>query len=232
MKVSLCLLTFNELEGCKNDVPQIKKIANQFQEIYAVDDNSSDGTVEFLKEQNIPVYLQPEKGLNAACHFAVSKCTTDAIIFFHPKGAIPVEDTLKFRPLFESGYDFVIGSRIVKGARNEEDGKILKPRKWFVIILSLVASLSFRKKGQAYLKDVLHGFRGATVVAYKKMGLIDLGKVTIDIEMVNRSYKKNLKSIEFPTTESSRIAGQTHFKAIPTGMSILEYLKREWKRKD
>lgn len=231
MKVSLCLLTFNELIGCKNDIPQIKKIANQFDEIYAIDGGSKDGTVEYLKENNIPVFVQPTKGLNAACYYAVEKCSTDAVIFFHPKGAIPVKDTLKFRKLFDQGYEIVIGSRVIKGARNEEDSKFFKPRKWFVEVLAVIASLSFRKRG-VFIWDVLHGFRGATLSGWKKLGLRDEGKVTIDIEMVIRSYRKKISRIEFPTIESSRLAGETHFKAIPTGISIVKYLFREAKRKD
>lgn len=231
MKISLCLLTFNEIAGCKNDIPQLKKYFNEFDEIYVIDGGSNDGTVEYLKKEGIPVHIQPARGLNAACHFAVEKCITDAVIFFHPKGTIPVEDTLKFRPLFEAGYDFVIGSRIINGAVNEEDKQFLKPRKWFVTGLALVAASLFKKENKI-LWDVLHGFRGATIKGYKKMNLKDEGNVTIDIEMVSRSYKTKLKSIEFPTTECSRIAGQTHFKAIPTGIKILRYIKREINRKD
>jgi glycosyltransferase involved in cell wall biosynthesis len=231
MKITLCLLTYNELIGCKNDVPKIKKISKEFEDIYVVDAGSTDGTVEFLKKNGIRVYEQPVRGLNQACHFALSKCRTDAIVFFHPKGSIPVRDVLKFRALFESGYDFVIGSRIIKGARNDEDSKLLKPRKWFVVFLSLVAAFLFKKKNKM-LWDVLHGFRGVTKKGYKRMGIKDEGKVTIDIEMVCRAYKNNIKSIEFPTTETARLAGSTHFKAWPTGVNIFKYLKREMLRRN
>lgn len=226
MKISLCLLTFNEIDGCKYDVPQIKKILNNFDEIYAVDGGSSDGTVEFLKEQKIQVYKQPVRGLNQACHFAVTKCKTDAIIFFHPKGTIPVKDILKFKPLFEKGYDFVIGSRVIRGARNDEDSKLIKPRKWFVIFLAIIATVLFNR-GNKVLWDVLHGFRGITKKGYAKMDLKDEGKVTIDIEMVCRAYKKHIKSTEFPTKEKARLAGVTHFKAWPTGKKIIKYIFRE-----
>lgn len=231
MKITLCLLTFNEIDGCKNDIPQLNKYLDKFDEIYAIDGGSKDGTVEYLKEENISVYIQPKKGLNAACHFAVEKCATDAIIFFHPKGTIPIEDILKFRELFENNYEFVIGSRIVKEATNEEDKHFLKPRKWFVVGLSIFSSFLFNR-GSKRIKDVLHGFRGITINGYKKMNLRDEGTVTIDIEMIIRSYKSKLKSIEFPTTEFSRVGGKTHFKAIPTGIKIMKYLKRELSRKD
>ncbi|MEI7426268.1 MAG: glycosyltransferase, partial [Candidatus Moraniibacteriota bacterium] len=224
MKISLCLLTFNELAGCKNDIPQIKKIATRFDEIYAIDGGSKDGTVEYLKKENITTHIQLEKGLNAAVHYGLEKCTTDAIIFFHPKGTVPVSDIIKFNILFEKGFEFIIASRNIKKARNEEDDKIFRPRKWAVKALAIFAFILFKKNKQKIIWDVLHGFRGITKNAYAKMHLIDKELMTIDIEMISRAYKLKIQSIEFPTTESFRLEGKTHFKAIPTGFKILGYI--------
>lgn len=228
IRITLCLLTFDELAGCRHDVPLIDR--DRFDEIYAVDAGSKDGTIEYLEQEKIPVHIQPKKGLNAACVYAFEKCTTDALIFFHPKGSVPLTDTLTFRQYFEAGYGLVVASRVMKGGRNEEDGQFFKPRKWFVKGLALIASLFFRREGNK-IRDVLHGFRGASVEAFKKMDPVDYG-VSIDIEMVIRSYKKRIKRIEFPTEETPRIAGKTHFKALPTGWKLLKYLVREFGRKD
>jgi glycosyltransferase involved in cell wall biosynthesis len=91
MRISLCLMVWNELEGCRSDVPLLPREA--FDEIYAIDGGSSDGTVPYLESQNIPVYPQAEKGLNAAYIHAVEKSTCDAVVVFLPKGTTPPEDT-------------------------------------------------------------------------------------------------------------------------------------------
>jgi len=228
MKVTLCILTMNEILGCKNDLPRIPK--DLFDEVYAVDGGSNDGTIEYLTSLGIPVYIQPKRGLNAACVYAFEKCTTDALVFFHPKGSVPVSDLGKFRPMFEQGNDLVIASRNIKGAYNEEDGKFLKPRKWFVVCLALLSAALFHREGPL-VWDVLHGFRGMTVKGFRKINPSDYG-VSIDLEMVSRCYRKRLKRVEFPTTETSRLAGTTHFKALPTGWELLKYLAREIRRKD
>lgn len=226
MTVALCLITWNELEGCRHDIPLIDR--TKFDEIYCIDGGSTDGTVEYLTEQGIPVYRQTAKGLNQACKDGAEKCTCDAFVFFHPKGSIPVEDTYKFRKYFEEGYDLVIGSRMLKESRNEEDGRLLKPRKWFVLGLGMLSAILFRREGNR-IKDVLHGFRGMKKDKFLALDISDFNP-SVDIEMVSRSYKLRMKRIEFPTQERERIAGTTHFKAIPTGKKLLKYMFWEIKR--
>lgn len=226
MRISLILITWNELEGCKHDIPLIDR--SKFDEIFCIDGGSTDGTVEYLTEQGIPVFRQSAKGLNQACKDGCNHCTTDAFVFYHPKGTIPVEDTYKFRDYYEQGYEFVVGSRMMRGAHNEEDDKFFKPRKWFVIGLGLLAKILFKREGNT-VWDTLHGFRGMTVDAFKRCDISDMSP-SIDIEMVCRSYKLKLKRIEFPTTELPRLAGESHFKAFATGKKLLKYMMYEIKR--
>ena len=99
MKIALCLLTWNEIDGVRHDVPMIDR--SKFDQIYCIDGGSTDGTVEYLESAGIPVHRQSAKGLNQACWDGAEKCECDAFVFFHPKGTIPVEDTCRFRAFFE-----------------------------------------------------------------------------------------------------------------------------------
>ena len=228
MKIALCLITWNEIDGVKHDIPLIDK--SKFEQIYCIDGGSTDGTVEYLEENGIKVYTQQKKGINQACLEAVEYCECDAFVFFHPKGTIPVEDIYKFREFYEAGYEFVVGSRMMKGAHNEEDDQLIKPRKWFVLCLALLSKILFKREGNT-VWDVLHGFRRMTLESFKKLNISDYDK-SIDIEMVNRSYKFKSKRIEFPTNETSRIGGETHFKALSTGWQVLKYMWWEFRRKN
>ena len=228
MTVALCLLTWNEIEGAKHDVPMID--FRKFDQVYCIDGGSTDGTVEFLTGQGIQVIQQSQKGYNYACNDAGNYCDCDAFVIYHPKGTIPIEDIYKFRDYFDKGYEFVIGSRMCKGAHNEEDDKIFKFRKWFVLVLAFVAKVLFKKEGNTTW-DVLHGFRGMTKNAFLKMGISNY-KMSFDIESCCRAYKFRINRIEFPTYEKARIAGTTHFNAFSTGWSLIKYLLWELKRKD
>ena len=228
MTVALCLLTWNEIDGCRHDMPLIDK--TKFDQIYCIDGGSTDGTVEFLTEQGVTVYRQQKKGLNQACIEGVEHCLCDAFVFFHPKGTIPVEDIYKFRDYFGQGYEFVVGSRMMKGAHNEEDNKLFKPRKWFVLGLGFIAIVLFKREGNS-VWDTLHGFRGMTAEGFRRLEISERD-LSVDIEMVCRSYKFRIKRIEFPTSERPRIGGSTHFKAFATGKKLIRYMFWEMFKKD
>ncbi len=227
MKISLCLLVWNEMEGCKIDLPKID--FNKFDEVYAIDGGSTDGTVEYLETYKIPVHKQPKKGLNAAYTHAVDMSTCDAVIVFFPKGTTPVEDLYKFREKFDTGYELIVTSRMIKGAINEEDKHFFRPRKWAVKGLAIVAAIIWKREGYR-IRDVLHGVKGFTKNAFVSMNILDHG-LSIDIEMVIRSYKLRIKRTEFPTIESPRLHGESHFKFWKTGKQLLKYLFFELFRK-
>jgi glycosyltransferase involved in cell wall biosynthesis len=228
LKISLCLIVWNELKGCECDVPQIPR--EDFFEVIAIDGGSSDGTVEYLERNNIKVFQQPNPGLNAAYVFANSIARGDAVVVFFPKGTLPTKDVLKFRPLFDLGNDLVIASRKLEGSSNEEDTNIFKPRKWAVLILAYFVAFMWCRKGY-FVRDVLHGFKGWKRNAFYKMKILDVG-LSIDVEMVIRAYKLQLMRAEFPTQELSRGYGETHFKVWPTGKKLLRYLLFEFRRSD
>ena len=56
MRLTMCLLTWNELAGCENDVPHLP--LDEFDEVYAIDGGSKDGTIEYLRGRGITVHPQ------------------------------------------------------------------------------------------------------------------------------------------------------------------------------
>jgi hypothetical protein len=59
---------------------------------------------------------------------------------------------------------------------------------------------------------------------------LDMG-LSIDLEMVVRSYRKRFHIAEFPVQERARHTGETHFKAFRTGAALLKYVWFELHRK-
>jgi glycosyltransferase involved in cell wall biosynthesis len=223
MRIGLCLITWNEIDGCRHDIPRLP--LDQFDDVYAVDNGSTDGTSEYLQSQGITVHRQSRRGYNQAYICAFDLCQSDALVLYHPKGTVDPSETLKARELLLAGNDLVIASRMIDGAQNEEDSRLFRFRKWFVLFLALIANLAWRRKGPM-IWDVLHGFRGMRKDSFLKIDPLPYG-LSIDLEMVARAYRLNLQAVEFPITERPRLSGATHFKAFSTGKKLMYYLWTE-----
>ncbi len=224
---SLVLVVWNELEGCKADLPRLPR--DQFDEVFAIDGHSTDGTPEFLLSQGITVHRQRRKSLNAAYADAVARSKCDAIVVFFPKGTLDPAITLEMARRLDEGHEVVIASRNLPGAHNEEDGKLFKPRKWGVGALSVGSALLWQRRGDR-VRDVLHGVKGFTVAAYRRMRIAETG-VTIDLEMVVRAYRLGIPTLEIPVHEKVYLHGQTRFPIWRTGWRLGAFLLRELFRK-
>jgi glycosyltransferase involved in cell wall biosynthesis len=220
LKVSLCLLTWNEVEGCKIDIPKLPK---NFDRIYAIDNSSVDGTIEFLQRSGIEVLKQNTKSYNGAYKDAILAAGDSAVVFFHPKGTIDVESLEIAIAKMKSGSDFVLASRISKQAVNEEDHRLIKPRKWFVILIALICKARWGIKRRVYLDDPLHGYRGLSSKFMETLNLKNSG-ITADVEMIRHAYLGQFTIDSFPVREVERLNGGTHFPAFATGKQILKYV--------
>jgi glycosyltransferase involved in cell wall biosynthesis len=224
MRVSLAILTLNEVEGSRVMFDRIPWDA--VDEAIVVDGHSKDGTAEFFEDRGVRVVFQERRGLGEAMLTARQAITGDAIIFFHPDGNENPADISRFRPLLEDGYDFIIASRMIPGGYNEEDAKLIRIRKWANLGFAGIANVCWRRRGP-YITDMMNGFRAITCTAWDRLQLDSRG-CTIDYEMVIiRSFKARLNICEFPTREGDRIDGETRFRSISTGMSMLGLLRRE-----
>jgi len=220
IKVSLCLLTWNEIAGCKIDIPRIPRI---FDRVYAIDNSSIDGTIKYLEQNGIEVIQQSSKSYNGAYRDAIRAAGDSAVVFFHPKGTIDVGSLNVAHTKMKNGIDFLLASRISRGAQNEEDHRLFKPRKWFVIFVALISKIRWGLGKNLYLNDPLHGYRGLSPSFYSDLALKSEG-VTADLEMIRHAYKGKFASKTFPVIEIERASGSTHFPAVPTGRKILKFL--------
>lgn len=225
LNIEVCLL-------CKNEYLSFSKIFEKLQKeldtikinFFIMDGGSTDGSIEFYKKKNIKYYKQENKGRGAAIIEAFNLTNSEALIFFSPDGNEDVLDIKKIINYLNEDNDLVIGSRMIKGARNEEDDKVFKFRKWANNIFNLLANLFFNKDN--YVSDSINGFRGI-----KKKKFINLkcneNYYAIEYQMTIRSMKLRYKIKEFATTEFDRIAGISQAPSIPTGLTFIRALIKE-----
>jgi len=217
---TLVILTLNEIGGLKKIYPQIP--SKRIQEVFAIDGGSTDGTLGFYAKNKVRVLKQKSKGRGEAFRIAVKEAKNDNIVFFSPDGNENPKDITKLFNYLDRGYDMVIASRFMKGARCDEDDKLIKIRKFGNKFFTLIIDILFRGN----LTDSINGFRGITKNAFKKINPDAYG-FGIEFQMSIRALKKEMKIIEIPTEENERIEGQSTAGTLGVGWYFIRLLVNE-----
>lgn len=216
---TLVILTRNEIKGLKAKLKDIP--FDSVKEAFAIDYKSTDGTVEFLKKNNVRVIPQPKKGRAEAFRMACREAKYENIAFFSPDGN---EDPALIIPLLEwleKGYDMVIASRFMKESKAEDEG-FFAVRGFGNRAFTMIANIIFHGR----LTDSINGFR-----AMKKSRFWELNPDTegfgIEFQISIRALKKKFKIKEIPTTEGERIGGMSTAHTFSTGWLFIKIILRE-----
>lgn len=230
MKTALCILTLNEIECLKIVFPKLPKPndTNGFDSIFAIDGGSTDGTLDFFKQNGIKVIGQSRRGRGEAFRLAFQLIDSDSFIFFSPDGNEDPKDLPRFKKAILAGNDLVIASRMMKGSSNEEDIHWWRPRKWANLTFNFLANLFFNRSGK-YVTDSINGYRAITKQAAQQLNL-SASDYTIEYQMTIKALKKGLKIAEFPTNEGQRVAGASGILSLPAGLRFMRRLFSEMTR--
>jgi glycosyltransferase involved in cell wall biosynthesis len=124
--ITLLVPTLNELNGLKTIMPQVKK--EWVDQILILDGGSTDGSIEYCKQQEYDIYVQKKSGMwNAYREVYLSgKVKGDVIVTFSPDGNSVPESIPSLARKIIGGYDMVIGSRYLHGHISPDDTKLTK----------------------------------------------------------------------------------------------------------
>lgn len=219
MKIIVINPTYNERENIgpliEEEQKVFKRISKHEMHILVVDDSSPDETHKVVQEKmkkfkNLHLAIGGKQGLGAAyvrgMDYAVHQLGADVIFemdadFSHDPQKIP-----EFLEKIDQGYDFVIGSRYIKGGSIPQNWGI--HRKIFSIfgnflvrsILGILKIHDWTSGYRAIKKDVflkthekLYGFAGYTFqVAFLYYALKEGAKVAeVPINFIDRKYGKS-----------------------------------------
>ena len=93
LKKTLLFYTMNEIEGVKNIFDKIP--INLFDEFFTIDNNSTDGTVEFLEKRGVKIIQQKKPGRTNALIEGIEHASGDIIVNLSSDGNENPEDVPK-----------------------------------------------------------------------------------------------------------------------------------------
>ncbi len=215
---ALFVSTLNEIDGLRRQFRQIP--IEVFDEVYALDGGSRDGTCEFFKQHGIIVISDVRKGEI----FNVGAMTTQCeyLVFFAPDGNENPDDILPLLQTLKKDYDMVIGSRFLHGGKNEEDDRHFKWRKWASLIFTKLVALRWG----GGITDPINGYRAVRRSKIFELNL-DPSGFDIEFQMTIRAIKLGHRVVEMPTIEGQRLGGNSTAYSIPTGLVLLARLLKE-----
>ncbi|MDD2709490.1 MAG: glycosyltransferase family 2 protein [Verrucomicrobiae bacterium] len=128
MKVTLFIPTLNEIDGMRVIMPKIQP--GWVDQILVVDGGSTDGTVDFARQQGYDVHIQTRPGIRFAYLEAWSMIKGDVVITFSPDGNCVPEVIPNLIDKMKEGYDMVVGSRYFGGMKSEDDDPMTAFGNW------------------------------------------------------------------------------------------------------
>lgn len=203
--------TYNEKENIGDLLQKVSSLPIEF-DILFIDDNSPDGTADFIREaqkSNPNIFLlerEGKLGLGTAYlvgfKWALEKdypyiFEMDADLSHNPSDLIRLFDALE-----KDGADLAIGSRYVSGVNviNWPLGRIL---------LSYLASVYVRVITGMEIMDTTAGFKGYRKEVLQTLNLdkIKLKGYGFQIEMKFHTFKYGFKIVEIPIIFTNRVKG-------------------------
>ncbi len=128
MKVSLLVPTLNEIDGMKVIMRLIKP--EWCDQILILDGGSTDGTVEWARENGYEVHIQRQRGLRHGYVETLPLLTGDVIITFSPDGNSVPESIPALAAKMREGFDMVIASRYLDDASSDDDDIVTAFGNW------------------------------------------------------------------------------------------------------
>jgi glycosyltransferase involved in cell wall biosynthesis len=198
MNTVVIIPAFNEQDSIAKvigDIPQ-----NLVSEIIVVDNNSTDGTSSAARNSGATVLLEPRKGYGAACLKGIEylkNINPDTVVFLDGDYSdYPEELNSIIKPIAESDYDFVLGSRVI--GKREKGALRIQSR-----FGSFIAGFLIQLFWNVQYTD-LGPFRA---IKYSKLLQLDMKDKWFGwtVEMQIKAAKKKLKTVEIPVSYRKRI---------------------------
>lgn len=229
MTTTLLIPTLNEITGLKAIMPRIKR--EWCEQILFTDGGSTDGTIEYLKENGYEYVIQKKKGLRDAYLSAMPQVRGDVILTFSPDGNSVPELIPACIEKMKEGYDHVIVSRYARGAKSQDDDPITAFGNWmFTHLMNLCH--------HAHHTDTMVIYR-----AFKKQLIYDLDldkdssyafeeklfhtNLSWEPLMSIRVAKRKLQYTDIPGDEPPRLGGVRKLQIIRWGLAFVYQTIRE-----
>ena len=229
MKITLLVMTLNEIDGMRAIMPRIKR--EWLDQVIVVDGGSSDGTIEWSREQGYEVYVQKRQGFRHAYSEVLPYVVGDVVITFSPDGNSIPDLIPSLISKMNEGYDMVIVSRYAAGAKSEDDDIVTGFGNWL-----FTRTVNWLHGGhytdvmviyRAYRKQIIYDLELNKEEGFERAEKLFRTQISWEPLLSVRAAKKKLKLAEIPGDEPPRIGGERKLKVLKWGAAYYFQFIRE-----
>jgi glycosyltransferase involved in cell wall biosynthesis len=216
--VSVVIPTLNEAGNILEAVTTIHKDLAYPKEIIVVDGNSTDGTIEIVKETNFcRLIVEPRRGYGLALRTGMKNAKGNIIVMVDGDGTYEVRHINRMiAKMVEKDADMVLATRMydpnkAMGLMNFIGNKVITTLYDFFYA--------------QFLSDTQSGFRAISHSAIEKVELKE-GDMAYATEMLIQFAKEGYTMIEVPTTYKARKYGKPKLRRFKSGIEIFSTIFR------
>jgi glycosyltransferase involved in cell wall biosynthesis len=216
--VSVVIPTLNEAGNILEAVTTIHNDLAYPKEIIVVDSNSTDGTIEIVKDLSFcKLIIEPRRGYGLALKTGMKNAKGNIIVMVDGDGTYEVKHINRMlEKMVEKDADMVLATRMY-------DPK--KAMGFLNFIGNKVITFSFDFFYSQFLSDSQSGFRAISHEAIDNVTLKE-GDMAFATEMLIQFAREGYNMVEIPTTYKARHYGKTKLKPFKSGIEIFSTIFR------
>ena len=217
---TLAILALNEIDAIPTVIPRIDPA--WVDEIIVVDGGSTDGTIEWCEAHGLRVLRQRRRGYGAGMREVMAIARGEYVIEFMADGNCDPAGIPRLVAKIREGYDLVVASRYVDGARSDDDTVVTRFGNWcFTTLINLLFGGRFT--------DAMMGFRAYRIAAFQTMQ-VDEDGLTFPTQGSIQFTRHGYRIAEIGSSEPKRIGGVRKAHNFYTGLALLRMIGRELRR--
>ena len=210
--VSVVIPTLNEAGNILEAVNTIHKELAYPNEIIVVDGNSTDGTMELVKDTGFcRLILEPRRGYGIALRTGMKNAKGNIIVMVDGDGTYEVKHINRLvERMLEKDADMVLATRMFDPKKAMGFTNFIGNK-----IITLVYDFFYSQ----LLSDTQSGFRAISHECIDNVPLVE-GDMAFATEMLVQFAKVGYNMVEIPTTYKPRKYGKTKLKPFKSGIEI------------
>lgn len=214
-KVELVSVVIPTLNEAGNILEAVNIIHNELaypNEIIVVDGNSTDGTMELVKDTNFcRLILEPRRGYGIALRTGMKNAKGNIIVMVDGDGTYEVKHINRLvERMLEKDADMVLATRMFDPKKAMGFTNFIGNK-----IITLVYDFFYSQ----LLSDTQSGFRAISHECIDNVPLVE-GDMAFATEMLVQFAKVGYNMVEIPTTYKPRKYGKTKLKPFKSGIEI------------